>query len=161
MTGRGFAVEIITLDDVESFTEGLEDSTVKTMIDGANARAVRVAPCLLEDEGDAVRSEAKLILLGAIKRWAEAGSGAVAQASAGPFQLATDTRQRTGYNLWPSEITALQELCSTAESDAFQIDTVPSGGRLVHADTCSLVFGAAYCSCGAVLTQSGPLWGEP
>jgi len=152
-------MELITLEDVASFTGSLEESTIATMIAGANARAARVAPCLLEEDHEASRAEAKLILLGAIKRWAEAGSGAVAQASAGPFQLATDTRQRTGYNLWPSEITALQELCSTVDSDAYSIDTAPSGGRLQHADTCSFVFGAAYCSCGAILTQAGPLWG--
>lgn len=152
-------MELITPEDVESFTEALEESTIATMIAGANARAERVAPCLAEDNKDAARAEAKLILLGAIKRWAEAGSGAVAQAAAGPFQLSTDTRQRTGYNLWPSEITALQELCSTADSDAFSVDTVPGGSRPAHAETCSAVFGAAYCSCGAILTQGWPLWG--
>ena len=152
-------MELITPADVASFTGSLEPSTVDTMIAGANARAARVAPCLLEEGHEAAQAEAKLILLGAIKRWAEAGSGAIAQTSAGPFQLATDTRQRTGYNLWPSEITALQELCSTADSDAYSVDTVPGGTSIQHADTCSFVFGAAYCSCGAVLTQGWPLWG--
>ena len=93
-----------------------------------------------------------------MQRWSEAGSGAVAQASAGPFQLATDTRQRTGFNLWPSEIEVLHDLCSGDTTGAFSVDTVPSSGRLFHDEACALVFGAAYCSCGAVLTGNEPLW---
>src|SRR5699024_7888932 len=123
-----------------------------------NARAARVAPCLLEGDRDAARAEAKLILIGAVQRWSEAGSGAVAQASAGPFQLATDTRQRTGFNLWPSEIEVLQDLCTGDTTGAFSVDTVPAGVQLWHDEACALVFGAPYCSCGAVLTGAGPLW---
>src|SRR5690625_7056033 len=83
------------------------------MVAGANARALRVAPCLAEPDKLHARDEAKLILIGAVQRWSEAGSGAIAQTSAGPFQLATDTRQRTGFNLWPSEIEVLQDRKST------------------------------------------------
>lgn len=117
---------ILDVNDVQPHAEGLEPSIITTMVEGANARALRVAPCLAEDDNDPARAEAKLILLGAIKRWCEAGSGAIAQTAAGPFQLTTDTRQRTGYNLWPSEITALQELCSTRSTEAYSIDTAPA-----------------------------------
>lgn len=85
----------------------------------------------------------------------------MAQASAGPFQLATDTRQRTGFNLWPSEIEVLQDLCSGETKGAFAVDTVSMVGRLVHDEACAVVFGASYCSCGAVLTGDGPLWPSP
>lgn len=117
-------MQLIELEDVAGHADGIAPSTLATMIEGANARALRVAPCLATNPE--AQSEAKLILLGAIKRWCEAGSGAIAQTAAGPFQLTTDTRQRTGYNLWPTEITALQELCSTRDGEAFAIDTTPA-----------------------------------
>ena len=75
---------------------------ISTLVDGANARALRVAPCLAEDGHQPARAEAKLILAGAVQRWAEAGAGGIQQVSAGPFQFGADTRQRTGFNLWPS-----------------------------------------------------------
>lgn len=149
-------MDIITVDDLPEKVRSHE--LAATMVAGANARAFRVAPCLAEPDGESARAEAKLILIGAVQRWSEAGSGAVAQASAGPFQLATDTRQRTGFNLWPSEIEVLQDLCSGDTTGAFSVDTAPSSGRLFHDEACALVFGAAYCSCGAVLTGNEPLW---
>ena len=98
---------------------------VATMVAGANARAARVAPCLLEPDKDAARAEARLILAGAVQRWTEAGAGAMQSASAGPFGMQVDTRQRTGFNLWPSEIEVLQSLCAEANSGAFGVDTAP------------------------------------
>ncbi len=99
---------------------------VGVMVAGANARALRVAPCLAEPEHQAARTEAKLVLIGAIQRWAQAGSGAIQSATAGPFQMSTDTRQRTGFNLWPSEIGVLQQLCPRTTGHAFTIHTEPT-----------------------------------
>lgn len=152
-------VDIIRLEDLPAKVR--EHELAETLVAGANARALRVAPCLAEPESVAARSEAKLILVGAVQRWAEAGSGAVAQASAGPFQLSTDTRQRTGFNLWPSEIEVLQDLCSKDAGGAFGVDTAPTSGQVFHDEACSVVFGASYCSCGAVLTGGEPLWPSP
>ena len=152
-------VDIIRLEDLPAKVR--EHELAETLVAGANARALRVAPCLAEPESVAARSEAKLILVGAVQRWAEAGSGAVAQTSAGPFQLSTDTRQRTGFNLWPSEIEVLQDLCSKDAGGAFGVDTAPTSGRVFHDEACSVVFGASYCSCGAVLTGGEPLWPSP
>lgn len=152
-------VDIIRLEDLPAKVR--EHELAETLVAGANARALRVAPCLAEPESVSARSEAKLILVGAVQRWAEAGSGAVAQASAGPFQLSTDTRQRTGFNLWPSEIEVLQDLCSKDAGGAFGVDTAPTSGRVFHDEACSVVFGASYCSCGAVLTGGEPLWPSP
>lgn len=104
---------------------------VDVLVSGANAKASRVAPCLVSSDPapslDAL-AEAKLILLGAIKRWVDAGSGAFSQMTSGPFSASTDTRQRTGFNLWPSEVTALQDICSAgaAKSGAFEVDTSPT-----------------------------------
>ena len=152
-------VDIIRLEDLP--TKVREHELAETLVAGANARALRVAPCLAEPDSASARSEAKLILVGAVQRWAEAGSGAVAQASAGPFQLSTDTRQRTGFNLWPSEIEVLQDLCSKDAGGAFGVDTAPTSGRVFHDEACAVVFGASYCSCGAVLTGGEPLWPSP
>ena len=149
-------MDIITVDDLPQKVQSHE--MVDAMVAGANARAFRVAPCLAEPDGESARAEAKLILIGAVQRWSEAGSGAIAQTSAGPFQLSTDTRQRTGFNLWPSEIEVLQDLCSKDAGGAFGVDTIPTSGSVFHDEACAVVFGASYCSCGAVLTGGGPLW---
>src|SRR5699024_12204137 len=96
------------------------------MVAGANARAARVAPCLTETGNDSARAEARLILAGAVQRWAEAGAGAIQQVTAGPFGQTLDTRQRTGFNFWPSEIEVLQSLCAEDNSGAFGVDTLPT-----------------------------------
>ena len=136
---------------------------VDAMVAGANAKASRVAPCLVvalndtspSDEQSDALDEARLILVGVVKRWADAGSGALQEQHAGPFGQTIDTRQRTGYNLWPSEISDLQAICKslsaeTTSRQAFSIDTAGAYGT-VHAEACSLAFGALYCDCGADL----------
>lgn len=142
--------EIIQVTDLPASVQSAE--LVAAMVAGANAKASRVAPCLASTDpapsADQL-AEAKLILLGAVKRWAEAGAGSWQQQAAGPYSVTTDTRQRTGFNLWPSEIEALQELCRTAgKAGAFAVDTAP-GDAVQHSPLCALNFGAAYCSCGA------------
>lgn len=117
-------VDIITVEDLPERVRSHELSHV--MVAGANARAVRVAPCLAEDGKAGERDEAKLILIGAVQRWSEAGSGAIQSTTAGPFGQTVDTRQRTGFNLWPSEIEVLQGICSDDRMSAFVVDTVPS-----------------------------------
>ena len=160
--------EIITVTDLPAALQSAELVTV--MVAGANARASRVAPCLTwnnEDDDHPAPSadqlaEARLVLIGAVKRWSEAGAGAVQSQTAGPFGMTVDTRQRTGFNLWPSEIEQLQDICKGDEdaSSAFGVDTAPSTitATVIHADICSINFGADYCSCGAILTQGWPLY---
>jgi len=151
---------IVAVTDLPAALQSAE--LVEAMVDGANAKAARVAPCLTWDGTVTDQpaptagqlAEAKLILIGAIRRWAEAGSGALQQQTAGPFGQTIDTRQRTGYNLWPSEITDLQSICKTAGQggrQAFSLDTAPAGAA--HMPWCALNFGATYCSCGADLTN--------
>ena len=121
-------------------------------VDGANARASRVAPCLASTDpppSDDQLAEARLVLIGAVTRWAQAGSGAFQSQTAGPFGVTMDTRQRGGFNLWPSEITQLQDICKDgSKSSAFSVDTVSCGG--LHSPICSVYFGGD-CSCGAVI----------
>lgn len=153
--------EIIKVGDLPTSLRGTE--LVRTMVAGANAKASRVAPCLTWNDEDVDHpapsanqlAEAKLVLLGAIARWVEAGSGALSAQTAGPFGVTIDTRQKSsGYNLWPSEIEGLQDICSAgtdSSSGAFSIR--PSGGCSSHMPWCSYVLGALYCSCGADLTN--------
>lgn len=119
-------------------------------VDGANARASRVAPCLASTDPaptDDQLAEARLILIGAVIRWSQAGAGAFQSKSAGPYSVTLDTRQRVGFNLWPSEIAQLQDICkSGSESSAYDFDTIPAGA--FHSPICSIYFGGD-CSCGA------------
>lgn len=141
--------EIITTDDLP--VDVADNAMSETWVDGANARASRVAPCLAGTEPAPTAdqlAEAKLVLVGAVTRWSQAGAGAFQSKTAGPYGVTVDTRQRVGYNLWPSEIKQLQDICKSSESGkAFAVDTVQSGGY--HSPICSVYFGGT-CSCGAV-----------
>jgi len=160
---------IITVADLPTALQSAE--MVSDMVAGANAKASRVAPCLTwtgQEDGQPEPSEdqlaeAKLVLIGAIKRWSDAGAGAFQQQTAGPFGIQVDTRQRTGYNLWPSEITDLQEICSSGtntSTGAFSIR--PSAGDTLssHAPWCDRYFGGLDCSCGYALSGDGWIY-EP
>ena len=138
--------EIITSTDLPD--DVASNAMVSVWVDGANARASRVAPCLTDPAATADQiAEARLILIGAVIRWSQAGAGAVQSQAAGPFNMTVDTRQRGGFNLWPSEITQLQDICKNgAKSSAFDFDTVACGA--VHSVICSIYFGGS-CSCGA------------
>jgi hypothetical protein len=143
--------EIITVSDLPAALQSSE--MVETMVAGANAKASRVAPCLVNTAAPPSNdqlAEAKLVLLGAVKRWAEAGSGALQSQNAGPFGVTVDTRQRAGFNLWPSEIQELQAICSTGSvgREAFSLDTAPAYVNASHLPWCSINFGGT-CSCGA------------
>ena len=164
---------IVLLADLPVSIQSAE--LVQLMVDGANAKASRVAPCLTWDGTDTTKpapsvdtlADAKLVLIGAIKRWVEAGSGSVSQQNAGPFGMSVDTRQKSsGYNLWPSEITELQAICSAgtdSSSGAFSIR--PGGSTITHMPWCAINMGATYCSCGADLAgyplyEGGVLTGD-
>jgi len=123
-------VAIISTGDLPESLQSAD--MIDLLVDGANARAARVAPCLTSTDpapsADQL-AEARLVLVGAVKRWAETGAGAFQSQTAGPFGVQVDTRQRTGFNLWPSEINGLQDICSVAGEGgaAFTIDALPAG----------------------------------
>jgi hypothetical protein len=144
----------LTTADLAPFADIPEDKA-NVMIADALALAARVAPCITETAFE-FEDAARAILRGAILRWHEAGSGALSQQTitTGPFSQGQtfDTRQQRRSMFWPSEIAALQELCSDSSvGGAYGIDTLPVRTSN-HADICALNFGALYCSCGAVLT---------
>lgn len=153
---------IIQVTDLPAAIQSAE--SVDMLVAGANAKASRVAPCLADTTtppSEDQLAEAKLVLVGAVKRWIEAGAGSLQSQQAGPFGVTVDTRQRTGYNLWPSEIEALQQICSTGTGrEAFSLDTVGTSSLASHAPYCDLYFGGTTCSCGYSLTGVSPIY-EP
>lgn len=145
---------IITESDLPSAIQASE--SIELMVAGANAKASRVAPCLASTDPyptDDQLAEARLILVGAVKRWVETGAGAAQTQQAGPFAQTIDTRQRTGYNLWPSEIEGLQAVCAGEDTSNTAFSFRPGGSTSSHMTWCALAFGALYCSCGSDLTN--------
>lgn len=156
------ALPILSPADLVPFAT-IEPTKAQAMIDDATAMAVRVAPCLASDLPDTDQAAAKAVLRNAILRWNDSGTGALSglQQTAGSFQVSQtlDTRSPRRGLLWPSEITDLQGICSAgATTEAFEIDPTPTDVAVVHAASCSIMFGATYCSCGAVLTARLPLY---
>ena len=145
-------------EDLAPFAE-IPEAKALAMIEDALALAATVAPCIIETTF-AHEAAARAILRGAILRWHEAGTGALQSEGIGSYNYTVDNRQQRRGMFWPSEITQLQELCKTngEASGAFAVDTLGVGTPIEHADICSLRFGATYCSCGAILTQTVPLW---
>lgn len=141
--------------DIEPFAS-IEEAKLDAMIADALAMARAVAPCVIDFDFEHADA-AKAILRQAILRWNDANSGAVASQTAGPFQVTYESSARRSL-FWPSEIQQLQKLCNKADSGgAWGYDTLGEP-VLRHAEGCSVYFGAP-CSCGAILTGKGPLWG--
>src|SRR5699024_8861363 len=131
--------------NVAELPESLQShEMIDLMVAGLNANATRIAQSLASDEPAPTTetlAEATLVLIGIIKRWVEAGSGAVVQQSAGPFQQTIDNKQRLGWNLWPSDIEQLQDLCKESDGSggkAFSIDMSPTL-TANHLPWCSLM----------------------
>ena len=151
------AAVTLTVDDLAPFAPSINAAKAQAMIDDVLALAARVAPCILEDDF-AYASAARAILRAAVLRWNEAGSAGTTSQQAGQFGVTTTSARKSMF--WPSEITDLQGLClvsAATNSGAFAINTLPDHSPQ-HADICALNFGALYCSCGASLTLSYPLW---
>lgn len=140
---------LIEIDDLPASVRTHELASL--FVAGATSKAIRVAPCLGDNSSAETLAEARLILIGAVSRWADAGAGATVQQSAGPWSQTTETRSR-GYNLWPSEITDLQALCAGGKSSGGAYSIRPAGGSASHMPWCALAWNANYCSCGSDLT---------
>ena len=151
------AAVAITNDDLAPFAV-IDDAKAEAMIADALAMAALVAPCILDADFE-YEAAAKAIIRGAILRCNDAGSGAAQTVTSGPFGQTVDTRAQRRGMFWPSEIQDLQRLCVDAGAavTAFSVDTAGTS-LAIHAETCTLVFGALYCSCGADLTLAFPLY---
>lgn len=151
------AAVTLTPADLAPFA-AIEVVKAQAMIDDALALAIQFAPCIATD-AFVFAAAAKAIIRGAVIRWNESGSGAMSSQTAGPFAVALDTRQvRRGMYL-PSEVEQLKALCAGPESSGvFAVDTISTLLAVTHADICSIFLGSPWCSCGAVLTGSLPLY---
>lgn len=139
--------QFIEPSDLAPFAD-IDTAKAEAMIEDAEAMAILTAPCLAGAEPDDPKAKAaKSVLRTAILRWNDAGSGAIQQVSAGPFQQSTQVQSRRAM-FWPSEIEHLRNLCKDGDTGkAFAIDTVTAAGS-PHLPWCSLMFEATYCSCG-------------
>lgn len=136
----------------------IESAKATAMIEDAEAMAIEAAPCITE-EVFAKQAAVKAILRAAILRWNDSGSGAKTSMSGLGYAQTIDTTNPRKSLFWPSEIEALQKLCKSPESGgAFDVDTLFASGVVVHADVCSVNFGANWCSCGALLTGGLPIY---
>lgn len=108
---------ILSVQDVPAKVVAKFDAALlQKLVDGLNGRVARIAPCI-ESADAGARAEALLILLGAITRWSEAGTGVLQQGQAGQFGYSVDTRQgNNGYVLRDYEENALRDLCDTGET---------------------------------------------
>lgn len=152
----------LTEDDLSPFAQIQSEKAIE-MINDATALAVLAAPCLAneDDLDDGQKAAVKAILRGAILRWNEVRAGALMSENAGPFGQSFDNgnNRRSGM-FWKSEIDQLQSVCrlEAEASGAFAVDTYYTASSVTHADVCSVNFGAEYCSCGADLSMTSPLW---
>lgn len=103
-------------------------------------------------------STRRRIVCAVVRRSMEsAGSAGVEQFSHsdGPFsQSFRPVNPHGDFYLTKAERKALGE----GRQKAFGATVAPSRSAERHRPWCSLAFGAAYCSCGADLTQGEPLW---
>lgn len=102
----------------------LDPATAAVMIQGAVARAAQIAPCILAD--DFTKDDAAVgIILDALVRRSEGGSGSVTQQAAGPFSQSVDTRSLV--NLFTAQERAdLAALCPRSKT-AYTLNTAPGG----------------------------------
>lgn len=126
------AAVTLTVDDLTPFAPNIDVVKADEMIADALALAAMVAPCITEATFDASKAAAaRALIRGAILRWEEAGTGALVQRqqTLGSTSLGEsyDNRQQRRGMFWPSEIRALQNLCSatTRRARAFEVDTMP------------------------------------
>lgn len=126
-------MDLLTIDDLAPFA-AIADDIAEQMVADAVALATLSAPCLAAQDLTPLQvAQAKAVLRSAVLRWHETGSGAVSQQTVGPFGQSFDTRQTRRTMFWPSEISALQNICKTGrEGGAFSVDTA-SDAMQMHA----------------------------
>lgn len=115
----------LTIDDLTPFAD-IDSDKADAMIEDAVAQAALHAPCLAaEEELTTLQlSQVKSVLRSVVLRWNEAGSGALAAETIGPFGIQLDTRQARRALLSPSEIIDLQKICQgiSTRGRAFSVD---------------------------------------
>jgi hypothetical protein len=107
----------LSVEDLSAFAD-IKFDKAEAMIDDAEAMALLAAPCIAAEDF-AYGSAVKAILRGAVLRWNDSGSGALQSQNAGPFGQTLDTRQERRGMFWPSEIVALQSLCTDTQGGVY------------------------------------------
>ena len=123
----------ITPTDVAVFLPWVETARVEAMIRVVSARATALAPCIAGPLTPAQTETVRAILLDAVVRWGEAGSGAVRTQTAGPFSQTVDTTQDRRGVFLASEFADLRGTLAGAAREAFSI--IPGGARPVGVST--------------------------
>ncbi|WP_439029003.1 hypothetical protein [Gordonia terrae] len=103
----------IQFSDLSPFDDDLTAEQAEPMIRSAWARAISAAPCLGDETNTLTPVHLEIVkdvLRGAVLRWAERGSGAVYQRSAGDY--AESVKIGSGGLFQPQEIRDLQDICS-------------------------------------------------
>lgn len=126
------AVTIVPADLTPFATIDL--AKAEAMIERALALAAWHAPCIASDDFQ-YAGAAKAIILDAIQRWHDSGSGAVSSQVAGVFQQTLDTRVPRWGVFTDRDIAQLQEMCKgTSSPRAFEVDLTPPGAGIVESD---------------------------
>ena len=115
--------EFLTTAGLSPFTP-LDDAKLRVIITDLEAQAVQVAGCLGSPDGlnQAQRAAVVAVLRSAALRWADRAAGGDRQLVAGPFSYGPTPGQSSDDRkplLWPSEIQALQQVCSRKQGSAY------------------------------------------
>lgn len=119
----------VTAQDVALLNPGVTVDKANAMIRAVTARAVGIAPCLAgESLSEAQVETVRAIILDAVSRWGEAGSGAARTLVSGPFTYGADTRQDRRGAFLKSEFDDLQRICSDIAGASTEAFTISLGG---------------------------------
>ena len=108
-------------EDIAAFNHDIPTEQVEALITHAEAMAVVSVPelkgVLDHFQHEAVRG----IIVGAVVRWAETGSGAYSSEASGPFSVSVNQTSKRGV-FWPSELKALRGIVGGGRGKAYEID---------------------------------------
>ena len=114
--------QFVNENDIRVWISDATGEQLAAMIDLAEGQAFAVAPqlatlTLTPEQVKAVKG----VLVAAIRRWWDAGSGAISSHAAGPFSETLQTTAVVG-QLYPSEVKALGRIGGTGRVFSFSMD---------------------------------------
>lgn len=130
------------------------DEHADTLLEDASGFILDVCPTAAATSASTRRRIVCSVVRRAMEAGLPAGVDQMSQ-SAGPFsQQFTASNSGGDFYLTKAEKKALGE----GSQRAFGVEVASFGAAERHRPWCSLMLGATYCSCGAVLTGGDPLW---
>jgi hypothetical protein len=119
----------ITTADVQVYAPGTSAQLVDDLIRGTLSRAAFFAPCILQSSFTGSRADAaRDIIIGAIVRAIEGGSGAVTTLTAGPHSKTVDTTRPRRSRFTQAEKSELRSLCGLPPGGGFTISLAEDEG---------------------------------